>query len=365
MQQLEVTTVSRAYNVYVGSNLLKKVPDFLQQHGVETKQSLFLISDSEVAPLYANNVLMPLRAAGYTVTLSVVPAGEQSKSLAVFEKLVSEAIVAGLDRSSVVLALGGGVVGDLAGFFAATFMRGIPFVQLPTTLLAHDSSIGGKVGINHPQGKNYIGAFHQPLFVLFDVNTLISLPRRELVAGFAEVIKHGLIWDNSFVRWLSQHYDQLLAKNSLYLEEAIARGCKVKINVVSEDEKEQGKRAILNYGHTLGHALESISDYKYYTHGEAISIGMVAAAMLSVEILDAPKTLLDDTIAILKQFSLPTTIDKPWSTEALLQLMKRDKKAKYGDYTFVLSKKMGQVEVVTGIDEEKIRKVVQQLGEVT
>lgn len=365
MQQLHVATDSRAYNVYVGSSLLKKIPEFLQQHGVQTKQKLFLISDSEVAPLYANAVLMPLRAAGYTVTLSVVPAGEQSKSLAIFEKLTSEAITAGLDRSSVVLALGGGVVGDLAGFFAATFMRGIPFIQLPTTLLAHDSSIGGKVGINHPQGKNYIGAFHQPLFVLFDVNTLVSLPRRELIAGFAEVIKHGLIWDETFVQWLAQHHEQLLAKDPLYLEEAIARGCQVKINVVSEDETERGKRAILNYGHTLGHALESISDYKHYTHGEAIAIGMVAAAMLSVELLDAPEALVKDTVAILQQFSLPTTIDKPWSLDALLQLMKRDKKVKHGDYTFVLSRKIGQVEVVTGVDEGKIRKVVQQLGEVT
>jgi 3-dehydroquinate synthase len=285
--------------------------------------------------------------------------------LQILDQLYADAIEAGLDRSSVVLALGGGVVGDLAGFLAASFMRGISFVQLPTTLLAHDSSIGGKVGINHRLGKNYMGAFHQPLFVWFDVSVLSSLPERELVAGFAEVVKHALIWDLSFVDWLEEHYQELMSRELSKLEEAIYRGCQVKIAVVSDDETEKGLRAILNYGHTIGHALESVSDYKYYTHGEAISIGMVGAAMLSVEVLQSPRELVSRTKNILGKFSLPTKIDQPWSNDAMLALMKRDKKTKHGNYTFVLSKQLGQVEVVNGLDEATINKVLHQLKEVS
>ncbi|MCH5585445.1 3-dehydroquinate synthase [Shimazuella sp. AN120528] len=364
MRELQVQTKTRTYSVYVGVELLSKLPSLLSQHSIETTQKLFLVTDSHISALYAKPLLESLRSTGYDVTLSVIPAGESSKSLETLDQLYEEGIKAGLDRSSVVIALGGGVVGDLAGFFAASFMRGIPFIQLPTTLLAHDSSIGGKVGINHRLGKNYMGAFHQPLFVLFDVSLLSSLPVRELTSGFAEVVKHALIWDKSFVSWLVENNQALKARNLSILEEAIYRGCKVKISVVSEDETEKGKRAILNYGHTIGHALESISNYSHYTHGEAISIGMVGAAMLSVEMLDAPAQLIQDTESLLQSFSLPTRIEEPWSDEALLQIMKRDKKAKQGNYTFVLSRRLGNVEIVNEIPETKIKKVLKKLKEV-
>ncbi|WP_028775900.1 3-dehydroquinate synthase [Shimazuella kribbensis] len=365
MRELRVSTKSRAYSVYVGTALLARLPELLKQHNIQTNQKLFLVTDSHVAPLYSENIVEPLRNAGFRVDMSVVPAGESSKSLEVLDRLYADAIQAGLDRSSVVLAFGGGVVGDLAGFLAASFMRGIPFVQLPTTLLAHDSSIGGKVGINHKLGKNYMGAFHQPLFVLFDVNILTTLPERELTAGFAEVIKHALIWDSNFVSWLEKNNMALRNRDLPILEEAIYRGCKVKISVVSDDETESGIRAILNYGHTIGHALESVSSYKRYTHGEAIAIGMVGAAMLSVEILSAPAQLVEDTELLLRKFSLPTRIQDQWTEDSLLQLMKRDKKAKHGIYTFILSKELGRVEVVHDIPEEKIRKVLHQLKEVS
>jgi 3-dehydroquinate synthase len=365
MKELRVSTKSRAYSVYVGTALLARLPELLKQHQIQTNQKLFLVTDSHVAPLYAESIIDSLRNAGYKVDMSVVPAGENSKSLEMLDRLYADAIQAGLDRSSVVLALGGGVVGDLAGFLAASFMRGIPFVQLPTTLLAHDSSIGGKVGINHKLGKNYIGAFHQPLFVLFDVNILKTLPERELTAGFAEIIKHALIWDSDFVSWLEENNTALCNRDLPILEEAIYRGCKVKISVVSDDEMENGIRAILNYGHTIGHALESVSGYKWYTHGEAIAIGMVGAAMLSVEILQAPVQLVQDTELLLRKFSLPTRIQNNWTEDSLLQLMKRDKKAKYGSYTFILSKELGRVEVVHDIPEDKIRHVLHQLKEVS
>ncbi|WP_237446428.1 3-dehydroquinate synthase [Shimazuella alba] len=361
MRELRVQTKSRPYSVFVGIDLLTQLPILLLRHEVQTKQKLFLVTDSHVYPLYANGILGSLQAAGYDVHIAVIPAGEKSKSLETLDQLYSDAIKAGLDRSSVVLALGGGVVGDLAGFFAASFMRGIPFVQIPTTLLAHDSSIGGKVGINHKLGKNYMGAFHQPLFVLFDVKFLASLPERELVSGFAEVVKHAFIWDKQFVAWLEGNNKALMQRDLPILEEAIYQGCKVKISVVSDDERENGIRAILNYGHTIGHALESVSEYQFYTHGEAISIGMVGAAMLSVDVLDAPSSLIQDTETLLRKFSLPTRIENNWSDEALLQVMKRDKKAKLGNYTFVLSEEVGKTQVVNGISEAKIREVLQKL----
>lgn len=365
MRELKVQTKSRAYSVYIGIEILSKLPALLTQHHIKPNQKLFLVTDSHIAPLYAKPILESLCSEGFDVTLAVVPAGENSKSLEILDRLYAEGIKAGLDRSSVVLALGGGVVGDLAGFFAASFMRGISFVQLPTTLLSHDSSIGGKVGINHRLGKNYMGAFHQPLFVLFDVSLLSSLPSRELTSGFAEVVKHALIWDETFVSWLLENHQALKESNLSILEEAIYRGCKVKISVVSTDETEKGLRAVLNYGHTIGHALESVSKYNHYTHGEAISIGMIGAAMLSVDILDAPIQLIQDTENLLQNFSLPVRIEESWSDEALLQAMKRDKKAKQGQFTFVLSKKQGQVEVVNEIPEAKIRKVLQKLKEVS
>jgi 3-dehydroquinate synthase len=361
MRELRVQTKSRPYSVFVGIDLLTQLPSLLLRHEVQTKQKLFLVTDSHVYPLYANDILGSLQAAGYDVHIAVIPAGEKSKSLETLDQLYSDAINAGLDRSSVVLALGGGVVGDVAGFFAASFMRGIPFVQIPTTLLAHDSSIGGKVGINHKLGKNYMGAFHQPLFVLFDVKLLASLPERELVSGFAEVVKHAFIWDKQFVAWLEENNKALMQRDLPILEEAIYQGCKVKISVVSDDERENGIRAILNYGHTIGHALESVSEYQFYTHGEAISIGMVGAAMLSVDVLDAPSNLIQDTETLLRKFSLPIRIENNWSDEALLQVMKRDKKAKQGNYTFVLSEEVGKTQVVNGIPEVKIREVLQKL----
>jgi 3-dehydroquinate synthase len=361
MKELHVSTESHPYSVYVGQQLLTKLPQLLEQHGVGNHQKLFLVTDSHVGPLYAEQVEKILCSAGFQVIVGVIPAGESSKSFATLDELYTTAIKSGLNRSSVVLALGGGVVGDLAGFFAASFMRGIPFVQLPTTLLSHDSSIGGKVGINHSLGKNYIGAFHQPLFVLFDVNCLISLPERELNSGFAEVVKHALIWDKEFVSWLESNHTVLKDRDLSALSEAIYRGCAVKVQVVSSDEREMGIRAILNYGHTIGHALEAVSGYRSYTHGEAIAIGMAGSARLSVSLMDAPVQLIEQTESLLQLFSLPTRFFETWSEESLLQAMKRDKKVKQGSYTFVLAEELGKVSVVNDVSEYEIKKVISLL----
>lgn len=361
MKVLHVQTDSSTYPIYIGIGIYSELPSLLEQAGVHTKQKLMIVTDSNIAPLYAHQVRKILRMAGFEVGLSVVPAGESSKNLRQVEQVIGECLQFGLDRKSIILALGGGVVGDLAGFVAATYMRGIDFIQLPTTLLAHDSSVGGKVGVNHRLAKNYIGAFHQPLMVVFDMNVLQSLPERELISGFAEVIKHGLIWDRSFSEWLMKSSDRLLARDLQQLQQAIYRGCQVKAAVVSEDEKELGLRAILNYGHTIGHALEAVSHYQVYTHGEAIAIGMAGAIRLSQRYYSLPFDRVAFTEELIKAFRLPITYEDAWSIDQLLTAMQRDKKAKSGEYTFVLAKEIGEVELVRGIPEEEIREVMAQI----
>ena len=361
MKTLTVHGKDHSYPIYIGNHLLEKLPSLFKQHHIETDRKLMIVTDTHVAPLYAGKLRDRLEKAGFQAGITVVEAGEKSKSLQVLEHLVGECLKFGLDRRSVILALGGGVVGDLAGFLAASYMRGIPFVQLPTTLLAHDSSVGGKVAVNHPMGKNYIGAFHQPLTVVFDVGLLKTLPARQWRSGMAEVIKHGLIRDASFVQWLYENRDLLLALDSDAMMESVYRGCEVKAAVVSQDEKESGIRAILNYGHTIGHALEAVSGYQVYTHGEAISIGMAGAAKLSERMLGTDKEVVRKTEEILKVFGLPTVCTDSWSVESLIHTMKRDKKAQKGKYVFVLARDIGEVEIVRDVPEEEIKNVLHHL----
>ncbi|SFS94502.1 3-dehydroquinate synthase [Marininema halotolerans] len=359
MRTIYVQLPQGGYPIHIGSGLYSQLPNFIHDLGWDEHRPLMVIADSHVAPLYGEKVVQPLDEAGYQVSLVTFPAGEHSKSSSTLEKLTEECIRAGLDRNGAILALGGGVTGDLAGFLAASYMRGIPFIQLPTTLLAHDSSVGGKVGINHSLGKNMLGAFHQPSLVVFDTDTLITLPRREVVSGFAEVVKHALIYDDSFAKWLLDHHVQLNDLHSEYIAEAIARGCQVKADVVALDEREHGLRAILNYGHTMGHALEAISDYTY-AHGEAVSIGMVGASLLG-EKLRTARNVHHYTKEILAAFSLPTSFSGPWSNKQLVELMRRDKKALGGSLTFVLPKGIGEVVIQHDVQEEVVSEVLQEL----
>ncbi len=361
MKTLTVHVKDQPYPIYIGEGLLEQLPDLLQQNQIGTDRKLMIISDSNLAPLYGEKLSNRLIQAGYTTGLAVIKAGEESKNLQVFEQLVGQCLHFGLDRQSIILALGGGVIGDMAGFLASTYMRGIPFIQLPTTLLAHDSSVGGKVGVNHPMGKNYIGSFHQPLMVVFDVWCLKTLPLREWRSGMAEVIKHGLVWDKSFVKWLEDHRKELFAIESEVTMEAIYRGCAIKAAVVSQDERETGIRAILNYGHTIGHALEAVSRYRVYTHGEAVSIGMAGAARLSARVLGIDMDMVLYTEQLLEAFELPVVSSRPWPVPALMDAMKRDKKAKQDKYVFVLARDLGKVEIVSGIPVTEIRKVIQEL----
>jgi 3-dehydroquinate synthase len=319
-----------------------------------------IITDNNVAPLYLDEVSQVLKAAGYHVSSAVVNAGEKSKSLTVLEKLIGDALQAGLDRNSVILALGGGVIGDLAGFVAASFMRGVRFVQLPTTILAHDSSVGGKVGVNHKLAKNIIGAFHQPELVLYDIDTLKTLPEREVRAGLSEVLKHGFIWDQAFIEWLDVNAESLLTLDDYSISYALYMGCSVKAKVVSEDEREHGLRAILNLGHTIGHALEAVAGYDELLHGEAISIGMVGAAKLAQK-LGYGTEILDTYERLFAKYGLPTRIPKAMDLDAIMSAMMHDKKFREGTMLFIIPTSLGQVELNRNISVDAVREVIQQL----
>jgi 3-dehydroquinate synthase len=274
-----------------------------------------------------------------------------------FETCCDQLAAQRLERRSLLIALGGGVVGDLAGFAAAAFLRGIAFVQVPTTLLAQvDSSVGGKVGVNLKAGKNLVGAFHQPRLVLCDLDTLRTLPEREYRAGLAEVIKYGIIYDRAFFGRLERDVKRLLAREARTLEFVVARCCQIKAEVVAEDETESGRRAILNFGHTVGHALEAISRYGRYLHGEAISIGQVIAARLSHEELGLPQPEVDRIRALFRQCGLPTQVRLTRSElDRLLATMQVDKKVVHGEVKFVLAKRIGHVELGQTVPEELLR----------
>jgi 3-dehydroquinate synthase len=358
MRTLQVNLGERSYPIHIGHGLQSSY--WFKQTGIHPGRKLMIITDSNVALHYLDSWKSTLSNEGYTVVDAVVPAGEKSKSLGVFEQLITKALEYGLDRQSVVVALGGGVVGDLAGYVAAAYMRGISFVQIPTTLLAHDSSVGGKVAVNHPAAKNIIGAFHQPEMVLYDVDTLSTLSSRELSNGMAELIKHGLIWDPEFVDWLDERMDLLMRLDRAILAEALYRACSIKAHVVSKDEKESGLRAILNLGHTIGHAIEAISDYEEITHGEAISIGMVGAAKLGVR-MGGSKDLVESTVKLLKKANLPTVLPTHYSLDRLMEAMMHDKKFSEGKAVMVIPTGIGHVEIRKGIPTDRIREVLLEL----
>ncbi|NCX50854.1 MAG: 3-dehydroquinate synthase, partial [Burkholderiaceae bacterium] len=279
MKTLNVSLGERSYPIYIGSGLLKQSELFKPWI---TGKSVFVVTNTTVGPLYSQSLIQTISNDAKSVHEIVLPDGESYKDWITLQKIFDALLTYGADRKSVLIALGGGVIGDMVGFAAASFMRGIRFIQVPTTLLAQvDSSVGGKTGINHPLGKNMIGAFHQPVAVIADLDTLKSLPPRELSAGLAEVIKHGAIADAEFFDWIEAHRQELLNCDSNAMSHAVERSCEIKSAVVAADEKESGIRAILNFGHTFGHAIESGLGYGEWLHGEAVGCGMVMAADLS------------------------------------------------------------------------------------
>ncbi|GAB2692354.1 3-dehydroquinate synthase [Paenibacillus thermoaerophilus] len=359
MKTLTVDLGERSYPIHIGHGILPLLPEKLAECGIGSPTPLLVITDSAVAPHYLKPVEELLRGAGYPVTTSVIPSGEASKSLEMLDELVKVALEAGLDRKSVIIALGGGVVGDLAGFVAASYMRGIRFVQVPTTILAHDSSVGGKVAVNHKLAKNIIGAFHQPEMVFYALEMLRTLPPREVRSGLAEVAKHGLIWDAAFVEWCESNADKLLALDPEALEYALYTGCSVKAQVVGQDERENGLRAILNLGHTIGHALEAVSRYELL-HGEAISIGMVGSAKLAVRFGRDP-VIYETTKRLLRKLELPVAVPSHIDTSEVMRTMMYDKKFKDGRTVFVLPEAIGRVEIVRDVPVAWVEEVVEEL----
>ncbi len=319
-----------------------------------------VITDSNVGKRFAKPVLKSLSAAGFEPVLITVPAGEKSKCLAFVEKCHDQLAAHRLERKSFIVALGGGVVGDLAGFVAATYLRGIPFVQVPTSLLAQvDSSVGGKTGVNLKAGKNLVGAFYQPQLVLCDLDVLKTLPKREYISGLAEVVKYGVIYDTILFAQLERNLPKLLQRDVATLAAVIARCCEIKADVVGQDETETGLRAILNFGHTLGHAIENSFGYGKFLHGEAISIGQVAAAKLSQRILGLPSDEAERIEKLFIRAGLPVKIRlNPVQRKKLFAAMRLDKKASDGEVKFVLAKRIGKVvwgqKVPTGLINEVI-----------
>jgi 3-dehydroquinate synthase len=358
MRLVKVPLGSRSYSILIGSNLLPRIGRECQRLTLAGRCAL--ISDVNVAPCYAKAALASLSTAGFEPILITVAAGERAKTLSTVRFCYEQLAAHRLERKSFIVALGGGVIGDLAGFVAATYLRGLAFVQVPTTLLAQvDSSVGGKVGVNLKAGKNLVGAFHQPRLVLCDLNTLETLPGREYNSGLAEVIKYGIICDARFFRQLERNLARLLQRDPRLLSSAIARCCQIKAQVVGQDETEWGRRAILNFGHTIGHALETISGYGKFSHGEAISIGQVAAAKISSELTGLSSFDVARITLLLDQTGLPTQLKLSRSQRArLLRAMQLDKKVTQGEVKFVLAKRIGETSVGHRVPAELIERTV-------
>jgi len=334
----------RSYDVKIGPGLLGQLGRECARLGLGRRCAI--ITDTNVRPRFGGAVRRSLEQVGFDPVLITVPAGERSKGLKTVEACSDQLAAHRLERKSFVVALGGGVVGDLAGFVAASYLRGIAFVQVPTTLLAQvDSSVGGKVGVNLKAGKNLVGAFYQPRLVLCDLETLGTLPLREFRAGLAEVIKYGIIYDGELFERLERDMPKLLRRDPGTLATVVARCCEIKAEVVGKDEHEGGLRAILNFGHTIGHALEAISSYSKYLHGEAISIGQVAAAWLSSEILGLPRRDVDRIRELFERAGLPVEVKLTHQQRRqLLAAMRLDKKVSGGEIKFVLARRIGKVE---------------------
>lgn len=344
MGTVNVPLGNRSYNIKIGTGILARLGAECARLGLGTRCAI--ISDTNVAPRFGKAAQKSLAKAGFAPTLITIPAGETAKSLRTIAACYNQLAAQRLERKSFVVALGGGVVGDLAGFVAATYLRGLPFVQVPTTLLAQvDSSVGGKVGLNLKAGKNLVGAFYQPRLVLCDLDTLASLPMREFRAGLSEVIKYGIIYDAGLFQRLERDLPRLLGRDHRTLAAVVARCCEIKADVVGQDETESGLRAILNFGHTIGHALEAISHYGRYLHGEAIAIGQAAAARLSAQVLGLPTSEVRRIESIFQGAGLPTQakLNAP-QRQMLLAAMRLDKKVAGGEVKFVLARRIGIVE---------------------
>ncbi|MCK4260440.1 MAG: 3-dehydroquinate synthase [Halanaerobiales bacterium] len=357
-KKITINLKERSYPIFIGENNLDRLGELIKLQ-IPDARRVFVISNTTVEPLYAKKVLESLENADLASAMGVIPDGEEYKTLEIVSGLYDQLVDHNMDRSSVVVSLGGGVVGDLAGFVAATYMRGIHFVQVPTTLLAQvDSSIGGKVAVNHPAGKNLIGAFHQPRLVLIDISTLQTLARDELIAGMAEIIKHGMILDANYFNWIEENLEQILNLDSATLIRLIYDSCTIKGKIVEEDEKEQNIRAILNFGHTVGHGIEAVTHYKKYRHGEAVAIGMVQASRLAENMGLIDKMEVRRLARMLERTGLPIYIPVEINLDKIVKAIQNDKKAFQGKVKMILPTRIGQVKITDQWGEDDLLNIL-------
>ncbi len=355
MERLGIDLGERSYPILIGAGLIDDAPLF---EGLIAARDVLIVSNETVAPLYLSRLSAAL--GDRRVISCLLPDGEQYKTLVSLASVFDALVDARMNRDAAVLALGGGVVGDMAGFAAACYQRGVDYAQVPTTLLAQvDSAVGGKTGVNHSGGKNLIGAFHQPFAVVSDIETLTTLPRREFRAGLAEVIKYGLIADRDFLGWIEQHLDDLLALEPVALTRAIRRSCEIKAEIVADDEREHGRRALLNLGHTFGHAIETAAGYGQWLHGEAVAVGMLLAADLSRRLGWLDHADADRLKALLTRAGLP--VDAPrLGAEQALRLMGMDKKVLAGKIRLVLLRRPGDAVISEDFDPQLLRDVLRE-----
>ena len=355
MKTIRVNLSSNSYNIYIDNGILERVGDTLVKE--KTPCKTLLITDKNIEKVYGSIVMESLKRNKFDVRLVTLKPGEEQKTLETACILYDTCFDHKLDRNSLIVALGGGVVGDISGFVAATFMRGIPFIQVPTSLLAQvDSSIGGKVAVNHPKGKNMIGSFYQPKAVFVDTDTLSTLPAPELVAGLMEVIKYGVIKNAELFEYIEKSLYDILQLNHNALLKIIATSCQIKANVVEEDEKEKHLRAILNYGHTIGHAIETVTNYKKYRHGEVVAIGMLYATRIAIDMRLADNTVFERQLSLIKRLGLP--LQTGLKPEEIVKTLYADKKVIAGRLRFILPTKIGEVIISDQVTEEILYRVL-------
>lgn len=360
MQTVTVNLGERSYPIELGEGILSRVGEIMKARGINGRVGI--VSNPPVAELYGDRVRESLEAAGYDTASVLIPEGEAHKNTASLGLIYDALVEHRFDRSATLIALGGGVIGDVTGFAAATFLRGIGYVQIPTTLLAQvDASVGGKTAVNHEHGKNLIGAFHQPRLVVIDLDTLRTLPRRGYAAGMAEVIKYGIIEDAAFFVFLEQEMDALLRIDANAVEHAVATSCRIKAGVVEQDERETDRRAILNFGHTIGHALEAFTGYERFLHGEAVAVGMIQAAALSAGQGLCSAAELRRIEALVRRADLPWRIPDDIALEDLIAGMALDKKSHAGKIKFVLCEGIGGTRFQWFSPEEIVRELASGL----
>lgn len=352
MKDIFVDLGKDSYHIIIDRDILGKIGDFISKISKPCKA--VIVTDKTVENLYGSIVFNSLSECDFDVKLVSIEDGEDQKSIQRAEELYEHMFDHKIDRKSIIVALGGGVIGDLTGFVASTFMRGIPFVQIPTTLLSQvDSSVGGKVAVNHPRGKNMIGSFYQPKAVFIDTATLTSLPKAEMIAGMVEVIKYGVIKDLDFFEYIEDHLSEIMSLDAEALENSVYNSCKTKAHVVEQDEKEEGLRAILNYGHTIGHALEALTSYKKYRHGEAVAIGMVYASKLAKEMGLIDDTVLERQKTLFNKLGLKLKDDK-LNPNDIVKILYQDKKTIGGKLRFVLPTEIGKVIITDKVEDKAI-----------